>query len=87
LPICSVPNIFFSAWAPTGYLLIFAAYKQQMERRSIRIQQRREQLAERQELGDEEHIAPPPGGRQNSGRQRNQRHGHEQPHGDNIPII
>jgi hypothetical protein len=78
---------FLSAWTPTGYLLIFATYKQQMERRSVRIQQRRERLAERQDLGDEEHIAPPPGGRQNRGRQHNQRHGHEQPHRDNIPII
>jgi hypothetical protein len=66
---------FLSAWTPTGYLLIFATYKQQMERRSVRIQQRRERLAERQDLGDEEHIAPPPGGRQNRGRQHNQRHG------------
>ena len=63
-----------------------------MERRSARIQQRRERLAERQEPEEEEHVAPPPRGRQNRGRQpnhgrHNQRHGHEQSQGNNIPII
>ena len=60
-----------------------------MERRSDRVQQRRERAAERQVYETEEQVAPQPRGRQNRGNhgQPNQRHGHVQPWENNIPII
>jgi len=60
-----------------------------MERRSDRIREHRERAAERQVHEAEEQAAPPPRGRHNRGNRghHNQRHGHEQPQEDNIPVI
>ena len=60
-----------------------------MERRSDRIQQRRERATDMEVHEEEEQVAPLQRGRQNRGNRghQNQRHGHEQSLGNNIPII
>ena len=72
-----------------GYHLILAVPQQQMERRSDRIQQRRERATDMEVHEEEEQVAPLQRGRQNRGNRghQNQRHGHEQPLEKNIPII
>ena len=74
---------------PKGCLLILVAPWQQMERRSDRIQDRRERATERQVRKEEEPVASQPRSRHNRGNHenRNHRHGHDQPPEDNNPIV
>ena len=86
---CVFACFLFYYLKPIGYLLILAAPTAKMERRSDRIRQCRERAADMEVHEEEEQVAPLQRGRQNRGNRghQNQRHGHEQSLGNNIPII